>query len=101
MNLGVCVGSISFYCIQLRRLGNALAPNVEVRVTPQEHEEVEQFDPPETERAPIPFLERPRVRRVIATILGVTFFSLCAFLIYYIKLARNIDERLAEGPFSD
>src|SRR5204862_3768950 len=60
---------------------------LEVHVTPQEHAEVEQqsFDPQETHGPPTPFLKRPRVRRGIAAILGVTFFCICAFVNYYIK----------------
>src|SRR5437763_16904438 len=100
MKLGVRVGSISLYSIQLRWLGNVRAPSSKVHVTPPEHEEVEQFDPPETERAASPFLERPRVRRSIAALLSLTFLITSASLVYYIKLAHEIDQRLPDGPFS-
>src|SRR5437764_1159687 len=76
MNFGVCVGSISLYSIQVRELGNVRAPTAKVPVIPQDHAEVEQssFDPRQTHGARIPFLERPRVRHAIATLLAVTFF---------------------------
>src|SRR5437868_5841101 len=74
-----------------------------MHITPQEHEEVEpqEYQAPETVNQPIPFLERKRVRIAIASFLSGVFLCACAFLVYYIQLAKIIDERLADGPFAD
>src|SRR5690242_5843501 len=66
-------------------------------ITPAEAEEAEQ-----KEQVPQPpLLERPPVRRAIAAVLAVSSVVTIAFIAYYIKVAHEVDQRLAEGPFSD